>query len=200
MMLSCNMLKSELRKIYREKRSLLTDRERNKLDDLLLIQFQKLSLPHPRVLLSYSPSETHAEPNTFLFSNFLQHMIPGLQTCYPVTDFDTLEMKAMLVNDYSEFHLTEFGIEEPADGIETDPVDIDLVFVPMLICDKAGYRVGFGKGFYDRFLPKCRADVIKVGFSYFEPVDRIEDTDQFDIPLNFCITPQQVIECQTIDR
>jgi 5-formyltetrahydrofolate cyclo-ligase len=195
-----NMLKSQLRKIYREKRNLLTAKERNKLDDLLLIQFQHLALENVLVLLSYSPSEKHAEPNAFLFSNYLSHMIPGLRVTYPVTDLKALTMKALSVNDYTEFYLNEFGIEEPADGWEIDPKEIDLVFVPMLICDKRGYRVGFGKGFYDRFLPLCREDVIKVGFSYFEPVEQVDDTHQFDIPLNFCITPDKVIECQTTLR
>jgi 5-formyltetrahydrofolate cyclo-ligase len=187
------MLKSELRKIYREKRSLLTAKERNKLDDLLLIQFQKLQLGDVQVLLTYSPSEKLAEPNTYLFENYLSHIIPGLDTCYPITDFETLEMRAIQVNDYTEFHFTKAGIEEPADGFEVDPKEIDLVFVPMLICDNKGYRVGFGKGFYDRFLPKCREDVLKVGFSYFEPVDHIDDTHQFDIPLDICITTDRVV-------
>lgn len=188
------MLKSDLRKIYREKRSLLTATERMKMDDLLLIQFQKLSLNSVEVLLSYSPSEKHAEPNTYLFSTYLQHMIPGIKICYPVTDFNTMDMKIMMVNDHTEFHVTEFGIEEPIDGFEMDTKEADLVFVPMLICDTRGYRVGFGKGFYDRFLPLCREDVLKIGFSYFEPVDKIDDTSQFDIPLDFCITPEHIIE------
>jgi 5-formyltetrahydrofolate cyclo-ligase len=188
------MLKSELRKVYREKRLLLTATERMKMDDLLLIQFQKLSLDNLQVLLSYSSSDKHAEPNTYLFSTYLEHMIPGLQLCYPVTDFMTLTMKAVEVNDLTDFDITEFGIEEPVNGIEIDPHEIDVVFVPMLICDKAGFRVGFGKGFYDRFLSLCRADVLKVGFSYFEPVDAINDTHQFDIPLDFCITPEKVYQ------
>jgi len=188
------MLKSELRKIYKEKRLLLSATERMKMDDLLLIQFQKLSLDPINVLFSYCPSEAHLEPNTYLFSTYLEHMIPGLQTCYPTTNLSNVEMKAMLVNEETEFHLTSFNVEEPVDGTEIDPQEIDLVFVPMLICDTSGYRVGFGKGFYDRFLPLCREDVIKVGFSYFEPVDQISDTHQFDIPLDFCITPEKVHE------
>jgi 5-formyltetrahydrofolate cyclo-ligase len=191
------MLKAELRKIYKDKRSILTPQERNKMDDLLLIQFQKMALSNVHVLLSYSPSEKHAEPNTYLFSTYLEYMIPDLKTCYPVTDFENLQLQPRLVNDYTEFHVTKYGIEEPMDGIDIDPKKIDLVFVPMLICDKQGYRVGFGKGFYDRFLALCRPDVLKVGFSYFEPLDNISDTHQFDIPLDFCITPEHVIECQT---
>lgn len=191
------MNKQELRRIYREKRTLFTASERMKMDDLLLIQFQKLSLGPVYVLMSYCPSEKHAEPNTYLFSTYLEHLNPGLHTCYPVTDFATLGIKPVQVNDHTEFNINDYGIEEPVNGIETDPLEIDVVFLPMLVCDKAGYRVGFGKGFYDRFLPRCREDVLKIGFSYFDPVEAIDDTHQFDVPLNFCITPHQVFECQT---
>ncbi|HEX6916347.1 MAG TPA: 5-formyltetrahydrofolate cyclo-ligase [Chitinophagaceae bacterium] len=187
------MTKAELRKIYREKRSLLTDKERNKLDDLLLIQFQKLRFPALQMLMSYCPSETHAEPNTWLFTRFLSHMMPGLKTCFPVTAADG-DMKALAVTDETRFELSSFRVEEPVNGEPVEPQDIDLVFVPMLICDRRGYRVGFGKGYYDRFLAGCRPDVPKLAFSYFDPVELISDTHQFDIPLTVCITPGEVIE------
>jgi 5-formyltetrahydrofolate cyclo-ligase len=54
--------------------------------------------------------------------------------------------------------------------------------------------VGYGKGCYDRFLALCRPDIIKIGFSYFEPINEISDTDKFDIPLNYCITPERIYE------
>jgi 5-formyltetrahydrofolate cyclo-ligase len=57
--------------------------------------------------------------------------------------------------------------------------------------DKKGYRVGYGRGFYDRFLSRCRKDCIKVGFSYFEPVDEIEDVCSLDVKLNYCITHEK---------
>lgn len=186
------MTKASLRKIYREKRSLLTDTERMKADDLLLIRFQQIALPPVTVLMSYCPSEKHTEPNTWLFSGFLEHMMPGLQVAYPVTNVDDVSITPALADAHTSFEITPLGIEEPVNGTVIDPLTIDLVFVPMLICDEHGFRVGFGKGFYDRFLPRCHPDVLKIGFSYFEPVDHISDTDQFDIPLNICITPQQV--------
>jgi 5-formyltetrahydrofolate cyclo-ligase len=68
---------------------------------------------------------------------------------------------------------------------------IDLVFIPLLACDLQGNRVGYGKGFYDRFLSKCRYDVKKIGLSFFDPVDKIEDVNVFDIPLDECITPKK---------
>ena len=69
-----------------------------------------------------------------------------------------------------------------------------MVFVPMVAFDMKGYRVGYGKGFYDRYLPRCRPDVIKIGFSFFDPVDNIKDIADFDVPLNFCITPSRIYE------
>ena len=58
--------------------------------------------------------------------------------------------------------------------------------------DEKGFRIGYGKGFYDKYLADCSIDCLKVGFCYFEPVDSIEDSKEFDVPLNLCITPQNV--------
>ena len=66
-----------------------------------------------------------------------------------------------------------------------------MVLVPLLAFDSKGYRVGYGKGFYDRFLKQCRNDCVKIGLSYFEPIDAINDAGEFDVPLDFCITPQK---------
>ena len=68
------------------------------------------------------------------------------------------------------------------------------VFVPLLVYDERGYRAGYGKGFYDRYLQLCKDDVIKIGFSYFAPEPLISDVNEFDIPLNFVITPERIYE------
>lgn len=188
------MIKKELREIYKKKRLEISDKEKAKLDDLLLIQFQKIPFYNAEVLLSYFPMPHTAEPDTHLFTRFLQHMIPGLQTAYPVTDFSTATMDAFLVDDDTEFAENAFHITEPKSDEMAQANSIDIVFVPMLICDINGNRVGYGKGFYDRYLAQCREDVVKIGFSYFEPVDAINDTHEFDIPLDYCITPQNFYE------
>jgi len=86
------------------------------------------------------------------------------------------------------------GIGEPTTGELIYPEELDMVFVPMLAYDKKGFRVGYGKGFYDRYLQMCRRNVIKVGFSYFEPEEAIPEVNEFDIPLNLAITPQSIYE------
>jgi 5-formyltetrahydrofolate cyclo-ligase len=78
------------------------------------------------------------------------------------------------------------------EGISIDAGLIDMVFVPLLVTDREGHRVGYGKGFYDKYLKQCRPDCLKVGFSYFDPLDAIEGKDEFDVPLDLCITPNKV--------
>ena len=188
------MTKQELRKLYKTQRAALQAKERLKLDDLILLHFQQFDYSTIQTVLSYWPLANQAEPNTHLFSGYLQHMIPGLMLCYPVTDIASSQLTALAINEDTLYHTNQWGMTEPKEGIVVKPEQVDLVLVPLLACDVKGYRVGYGKGFYDRYLASCRKDIVKIGFSYFEPVDKITDTDQFDVPLTYCITPQHIYE------
>ena len=186
------MNKKELRKYFSEKRNALLPVEQSKLDDLLLIQFQKVELPFISQLLSYWPIEENKEPNTHLITDYLEFKYPGLKTAYPRIDFFMNEIMAVSADAETSFLKNEFNIYEPEEGTWVDFAEINMVLVPLLAFDKKGYRVGYGKGFYDKFLAGCAKDCIKVGFSYFEPIDEIADKADFDVPLSLCITPQTV--------
>lgn len=186
------MLKKELRKKYHTQRLQLTEAERAKLDDLMLIQFQQLPLPPLHTFMSFVPIEEKREVNTFIFTDFVKFRNPGLQLCYPKTNIFQNTMQAIITDADTEFDGNEYGVPEPVQGLVLEPQLLDAVLVPLLIFDKRGYRVGYGKGFYDRFLKDCRDDCLKIGLSYFEPVDLIEDASGFDVPLNYCITPQTI--------
>jgi 5-formyltetrahydrofolate cyclo-ligase len=103
-------------------------------------------------------------------------------------------MNAISIDKNSTLVANRYNIMEPLHGELVDPLMIDVVFVPLLAFDMKGYRVGYGKGFYDRFLQRCSEDVVKIGFSYFEAVSTISDVHEYDVPLNFCITPMRVYE------
>ena len=105
------------------------------------------------------------------------------------SNFDTLEMTNYLLTDNTKFQKNEYNIFEPIDGIEVPNAKIEVVFVPLLAYDKKGNRVGYGKGFYDNFLSKCNEDVIKIGLSFFEPEEIIDDVFENDIRLDYCVTP-----------
>lgn len=189
------MIKSELRRLYKQRRITLTPQQVLQWDDLILIQFQRLSFRGDiSLLMSYFPIEQVGETDTDYCVRFLQHTHPHIQVCYPVINYQALSMEPHLVDDFTDVQNNRYGIPEPLNGLPVNPTDIDVIFVPLLAFDRQGYRVGYGKGFYDRFLARCRVDVITIGFSYFDPVDKITDTNQYDIPLNYCITPHHLYE------
>ncbi|HKH63539.1 MAG TPA: 5-formyltetrahydrofolate cyclo-ligase, partial [Flavitalea sp.] len=103
-------------------------------------------------------------------------------------------MDAHLIEENKLFIKNKFNILEPLDGELIVPEVLDVIFVPLIAFNRNGFRVGYGRGFYDRYLPGCRSDVIKVGFSFFDAVDRIDDINEFDVPLNLCITPTCIYE------
>ncbi|HZF65295.1 MAG TPA: 5-formyltetrahydrofolate cyclo-ligase [Chitinophagaceae bacterium] len=184
------MLKQEARLLYRRKREELTPKELLKFDDLILIQFQRLSLPLLSHILSFYPMEEKREINTFIITDYLRFVNPGLVVAYPRADFTHNNLQAIACGDDDEFEINRYGIAQPIGKDILSPDCLDLVLVPLLSFDLRGYRVGYGKGFYDRFLHQCRADCVKVGLSYFDAIDAIDDADRFDVPLDFCITPQ----------
>ena len=186
------MLKKEARKIYKEKRLKLSEAERLKLDDLLLIQFQSVKLPFIRSILSYWSIEENNEPDTHLFTEFLKFRNPELKICYPVSNFETMTMHAVATDIDTPFEKRNLNIYEPEEGFPVPVSEIDMVLVPLLAFDETGYRIGYGKGFYDKYLAECRDDCIKAGFSYFNPLHSIDDRSEFDVPLDLCITPQNV--------
>jgi 5-formyltetrahydrofolate cyclo-ligase len=188
------MTKNQLRILYKNKRNDISETEKLKLDDLLLIQFQKFDFSGIQSLFTYWPMENHTEPNVNLMARFLRLMIPEILIAYPVIDFTSFSMKAIIADESTDFKTNEWGGTEPMGNLELKHQKIDLIFIPLLAFDKLGYRVGFGKGYYDRFLAHSKKETVKIGFSYFEPIDLISDTNQFDVPLNYCITPQIIYE------
>ncbi|MES1220214.1 MAG: 5-formyltetrahydrofolate cyclo-ligase [Bacteroidota bacterium] len=186
------MLKAEARKLYKDKRKALSYPEKAKADDLLLIQFQTVQLPFIHTLLTFWPIEENNEPDTHLFTDYVEFKNPALRILYPQSDFTSNTMRAIEVNVDTAFKINQHNIHEPADGFKVNANIIDMVFVPMIVCDQQGYRIGYGKGFYDKYLTGCRDDCFKVGFSYFDPIDKIDDRHEFDIPLDICITPYNV--------
>ncbi|MFT4095180.1 MAG: 5-formyltetrahydrofolate cyclo-ligase [Niabella sp.] len=186
------MLKSEARKIFAQKRKTITPQQRNRWNDLVLIQFQNISLPPVHTLFTYAATDT--EVSTDAIVDYLHFQNPGMQIAYPFSDFETSSMQAIKVTAETLFIINKYKIPEPETGTIIFPEDIDVVIMPMLCFDKEGYRVGYGKGFYDKYLEQVREDVIKVGLCYYEPIDKIDDRNKFDVPLDYCVTPERTYE------
>ncbi|MEO8583645.1 MAG: 5-formyltetrahydrofolate cyclo-ligase [Flavitalea sp.] len=188
------MLKKEIRKIYTEKRLALSPEQYATDSDLMLRLFKQVNRKDVRVLMSYFPFHERLEFNVMLCEHFLSSTNPTLKIAHPRIAPDGINMDPILINKDSEYSQNRYNISEPQNGNLVSPKDIDLVFVPLLAFDSRGYRVGYGKGFYDRFLLKCPENVTTVGFSFFPAIDAISDISQFDVPLALCITPTRVYE------
>ncbi len=186
------MTKAALRDIYKQKRNLISPNERSKWSDLLLINFQKLDLPYIQCVHSYLAVYDRNEIDTQHILRYLEFSNPGLQVSVPKVNVETGQMEHYIYNNDTEVVINKFGIAEPVDGEKVSVTDIDVVLTPLIAFDKNGYRVGYGKGFYDKFLHQCRNNVIKIGLSFFEAEETIDDLSQFDIPLNYCITPKTI--------
>ncbi|WP_294824445.1 5-formyltetrahydrofolate cyclo-ligase [uncultured Flavobacterium sp.] len=108
------------------------------------------------------------------------------------SDFERMAMVHYLLTDNTKLMVSQYGIPEPVDGIEVPSNKIDVVFVPLLAFDSDGHRVGYGKGFYDRFLNECKPDVIKIGLSFFEAENEAIEANATDVRLDYCVTPLKI--------
>lgn len=126
-------------------------------------------------------------------TDYLLHILQGKDKSVVVSksDFSSGELIHFLLQENTTLKVSSYGIPEPVDGIQVNPEQLDVVFVPLLAFDTKGDRVGYGKGFYDRFLAKCNPNTVFVGLSFFEPEPLIKSNDT-DIKLHYCVTPSQI--------
>jgi 5-formyltetrahydrofolate cyclo-ligase len=187
------MLKKELRKFSREKRLQLSLHDMEMFQDLILIRFQRMALPFVTYVHTYITMRAMHEVNPDPLVRSLEFQNPGMLIIVPrINEMDELEH--IVVNEETIWVDNRYGIPEPLSGDKVKAEMIDLVFVPLLGFDERGNRVGYGKGYYDRFLAGCREDVLIIGLSFLEAVREIIDAEAWDVPLHYCITPNKVYE------
>ena len=193
------MKKSELRKQYLSKRKAISTEEMAiKSQQITDLFFQNFELSEIKYLHIFLPIIKHNEINTWLIVRYLQHNFPEINIVIPkiITENSALENYI-----FDEKNLIEnpWGILEPSGENQEKilPEYIDLVIIPLLIFDKKGNRVGYGKGFYDRFLQQCKSETLKIGVCLEELIEMIEDVNEFDIKMDFCITSNKIYEFKT---
>ena len=187
------LLKNELRKIYLQERLSLS--KEDFMQKNLQIQHQLLPVLmdlKPKLVHVFLPQRNKNEIDTFAMIAQLCKDLPSATVVSPYIIPGTKQLQHYKLND--ALIENKWGIPEP-DPLRSEQIaaqDLDVVLLPLLAFDKMGYRVGYGGGFYDRFLAECKPDIIKIGLSIFDPISKIEDINAFDIPMDLCITPTQV--------
>ncbi|WP_299669204.1 5-formyltetrahydrofolate cyclo-ligase [uncultured Polaribacter sp.] len=181
------MKKQALRKRYQQKRAVLTEDEIQVLQNNVYQQVYELDISEVETVHLFLSLKKFNEIDT-----------------QPIIDFFRAKRKRIVVskcnfndNTLSHFYydkntaleLNKFGVPEPINSEQASEDILDLIFVPLLISDKRNYRVGYGKGFYDRFLSNCRTDTTIIGLNFFEPISKIEDINDFDVALDKVIYP-----------
>ena len=195
------MLKSELRKIYLEKRNELSASELADLSGRIAeLFFESIDLSSVTNLHTFVRIAKFSEIDTSMIYYKLWRDLVHVRTFAPRMDFDAGEIESVEFAEDTELIESAWGIREPAGDKTVDASELDLVIVPLLAFDKLGYRVGYGKGFYDKLLSKCRADCLKIGLSYFPPVDEIADVAEHDMRLDFCLTPEEIFTAEAQKR
>ncbi len=179
------MTKKELRKIYKEKRKSLSTEQITDFENIIYskikeLDFQKVSFAH-----IFLPIKRLHEINTYPIIHYLWSL--DVRTVICKSDFSNNSLSHFIYDENTLLEENKWNIPEPINGSQIAPQQIDLVFVPMLISDELNYRVGYGKGFYDRFLAECRPDIQIIGLNYFKPIKNIQDKNKYDIPLDTVI-------------
>lgn len=187
------MNKNELRKIYLEKRKLLTHEDIEHFSKKIAkFFFQTFDPEKINYLHCFLPIERFHEIDTKLIIHQVWTAFSHIETVVPRVDFNTGEIENLKFTPVTELVENAWMIHEPTHNELVESEKIDAVLVPLLCFDKQGFRVGYGKGFYDKFLINCRADCKKIGLSCFPPVEEISDAQDFDVKLDFCITPEKI--------
>lgn len=144
-------------------------------------------------LHTFLPIVRQNEVDTWLIIRQLWRDFPAVRVVVSVTDVTTSQLTHYPLTPDTTLTENRWGIPEPLPGTNPIPTtDFDIVLVPLLAFDRQGHRVGYGKGYYDRFLTDCRPDCRKIGLSLFGPVNRILDVESTDIQLDACLTPGQM--------
>ncbi|MGM9476596.1 5-formyltetrahydrofolate cyclo-ligase [Pedobacter sp. GSP4] len=185
------MLKAEIRKQALKDRLRLDDATYQELNKALLNQFKTLDFSQIKTLHIFLPIIEKREPDTFLFIAWLSETHPEIKIIVPKADFETALMTHHEYIGKEDLKKNLYNILEPQKG-GLHHTEIDLVIIPLLAFDKQGFRVGYGKGFYDRFLQNTNAQ--KIGLSLYPAVEKIDDVNEYDIRLDFCITPTEIIK------
>ncbi|KAB3533545.1 5-formyltetrahydrofolate cyclo-ligase [Alkaliphilus serpentinus] len=122
----------------------------------------------------------------------------GKRVFIPLTVDKTRELLVSEVQDIKEdLEIGNFGVLEPKKEKERilDPNILDLIVVPGVSFDKRGYRIGYGGGYYDRFLAKHN-DITTLSLIFqLQLIDQVPN-DTFDIPVDYLITEKELIKCK----
>lgn len=186
------MLKNEIRKKYKELRNSYSQNEIDILSNDCFKILLDNSLLKDKNVGVFLPISNSNEPNTFLLLN--QFDLTRSNFYAPISNNESCEMDFFKIESCNNLTKGAYGILEPPITTLIQPSDLDVVLIPLLAFNLQGHRIGYGKGFYDRYFNRTNKEIVKIGISLFDAMEIIEDVNPLDVPMNFCATPRQFID------
>jgi len=182
--------KTELRNTYKALRKSLNSDQIEDYSLAIANQLLQLNIWNYEFYHLFLPIKEQHEINTEYILNILAGKDKNV--IISKSNFKDCSMKHYLLTDNTTIKKNNYNIPEPVSGIEIATSQLEVVFIPLLAFDKTGNRVGYGKGFYDRFLAACRPETLKIGLSFFEAEAESFETSEDDIGLDYCVTPEKI--------
>ena len=118
----------------------------------------------------------------------------GLRVCLPV--LVEPEMLAVTYRPGDPVQRAAYGADEPAGRDAVEPSEVDLAVTPGLAFDRDGYRVGYGGGYFDRFLAALRPDALAAGVAFHEQLVAAVPHGDGDVPVRFVVTDLETVACR----
>ena len=188
------LCKKQQRRNATDRRRELTQAERDEKSAAICKNLEELfsgeDFAGVRTVLSYRA--TLEEANVDAFGVWAQKQ--GIAVAYPISLPNGI-MKAMVPRKKDAWRQGPFGIWEPEEEFSdpADPEEIDVILVPCVAFDRKGNRCGHGAGYYDRYLPQCRKDMIPVLIAFDAQETDTLMTDATDVPVRIIVTETGVI-------
>jgi 5-formyltetrahydrofolate cyclo-ligase len=194
-----HLTKQQCRTHFLARRSLLQPADIQNLSGLIAGKVAELLRDYSlRIVHTFIGHVDRKEVDTTLIREIIgsdvSTLAQGIYWVAPRITPSTFRMEHYIWRGDTPLVANRWGILEP-DHVRSEAVDtekIEAVLLPLLAYDRQGHRVGYGGGYYDRFLADCRPDVLKIGLSFFDPIDRITDVSPHDVRLNYCISPSNI--------
>lgn len=158
--------------------------------------FQHFPVTEWRWLHVFLPLARRNEPDTWPIIRRIWAEAQAVQLAAPVVQPDGISLRHYALTPQTPLHNNRWGIPEPevSAAAEVLPAAFDAVLVPLLAVDRAGHRVGYGGGFYDRFLAECGPGTQFIGLDVLDesPMGGLADVLPTDVALHACLTPSGV--------
>ena len=170
----------------------VTDRHKRSLDACTLLASTK-EFKAAQIIMLFLSMQQEVETATLAVKAWQE----GKSIAAPRVDWQGRRMEPVEIKSLDVgLKETQFGVREPIAGTQVALGMIDIVVIPGLAFDRRGYRVGRGRGFYDRFLSQQDFKGLRIGLCFHEQLlGEAIPTEEHDIPMDVVITDREIVRC-----